>query len=106
LADPCVISEIAVRHERPDAQASGLRFLDFGKRQAGDVDQPSRLCDILFQKVDEVGAAGDEFGVGISGDLTDGVPYVARLDVIESDHGADSGGASCMTSSMAATIFG
>ena len=52
---------------------SGLGILDFGKRQAGDVDQPSRLCDILLHQIDEVGAAGDEFGVGISGDLPDGV---------------------------------
>ena len=36
----------------------------------------------------------------------DRVAHVARLDVIEGDHGADSGGAPCMTSSMAATMFG
>ena len=41
-----------------------------------------------------------------AGDLLDGVRYVARLDVIEVDHGAGSGGASRMTSSMAATMFG
>ena len=30
--DPLVIGEVAVRHERPDAQAASLGFFDFGER--------------------------------------------------------------------------
>ena len=61
---------------------------------------------ILLHQIDEVGAAGDKSGVGIAGDLADRVAHVVRLDVIETDHGVDSAGPPCMTSSMAATMFG
>ena len=46
------------------------------------------------------------FAAGFCAIWLDGVTHVARFDIVEVDHGVDPGGAPCMTSSMAATMFG
>src|SRR6516165_10776758 len=104
--DALVVSEVAIRHERADAQTAGFSPLNLRKRQSGDVDQPSRTCHILLDQIDEIGAPGDESRIRVSADLFDGIADVARLDVIEINHCVDSGAAPRMTSSMAATMFG
>ena len=43
------------------------------QRQTRDVDQPRRPLDIVLHQVDQIGAAGDELGRRIGGDLADGV---------------------------------
>ena len=64
------------------------------------------MRDVLLHQIDEVGAAGDEFRRRVLRDLADGVTDVPRLDIVEVDHDEDPGEAPCMTSSMAATMFG
>ena len=45
--------------------------------------------DVLLHQIDEIGASGDEFRSRVLRDLADGIADVARLDIIEVDHGAD-----------------
>ena len=78
LLDQRMPSEIAVRHERADAQTA-VRGLDQFERQVRDVDQPGRALDVVLHQVEEVGASGDELRSRIGRDLPHGVrDVVAR----------------------------
>jgi hypothetical protein len=86
LLDQRVIGEIAVRHECADAHASVCSLLDCLKRQPGDVDQPQGAFDIIFHQIDEIGAAGDEFGRRIASDLSHRVGDIRSARVLKVDH--------------------
>ena len=73
-----MVGEIAVWHERTDAQTAARRLFHRLERQTRDVDQPHRALDIVLHQVDEIGAAGDKSGLRIGGDLTDSIGDIGR----------------------------
>jgi hypothetical protein len=100
--DHRVVRKIAVRHERADPQAAVRRFLDPLERQLRDVDQPRRPFDVLLHQVDQIGAAGDEFGVRIRAGAAHRIRDVGGARVFETDHAR----APFITCRIAATMFG
>ena len=63
-----VIGEVGVRHQRADAQAAVIGLLDAFERQVRNVDQPRWPLDVFLHQIDQVGAAGDEFRLGVGRD--------------------------------------
>jgi hypothetical protein len=98
VRDAVVVGDLGVGGERPDPQAAAL-VLDLVQRQAGDVDQPARLLDLVLHQVDQVGTAGDEACAVAEG--LHRLRHRAGADVIEAVHRAPP----CMTSSMASTML-
>jgi hypothetical protein len=54
--------------------------------QVRNIDQPGRAFDIVFDQVDQVGAARNELRGRVCGDLLDGVGDVAGARVLERGH--------------------
>ena len=78
-ADDRVGGEVAVADVGADAQGAVGQALDVGEREVADVDDEAGFDDAELHVVDEVGAAGEEDGVGAVGDGGDGVgTLVAR----------------------------
>ena len=75
-----------MRHQRADPQAAARGLLDLLERQPRDVDQPRGPLDVHLHQVDQIGAAGDEFGRRVGGDLAHRVGDVAGARVLEIDH--------------------
>ena len=86
LGDQGVIGEVRIRHQRADAQAAVAGLLDGLERQARNVDQPRRPLDVFLHQIDEVGAAGDEFRLGVGRDQADGVGDIIGAGVVEIYH--------------------
>ena len=84
--DRGVIGEVGIRNERADAQAAIRRLLDGLERQARNVDQPRRPFDVFLHQIDQIGAAGDEFRLGVGGDQAYRVGDVMGAGVMEIDH--------------------
>jgi hypothetical protein len=105
-----VIGEIAVGHQRADPQAAVASVLDLVERQTRDVDQPRRARDVLLHQVDQIGAAGDEFGGRVGRDPAHRVGDVAGARIFEIVHRPASPGFSPAlpdsTASIAATMLG
>ena len=59
--------EVAVAHQRADAQAAVGGVLDPVERQTVDVDEVCGRLDLDLHQVEQVGAAGEEFGAGRCG---------------------------------------
>jgi len=76
-------------------------LLDAPERQMRNIDQPGRALDIVFDQVDQVGAARNEFCGWICGDLFDGVGDVVGARLLERGH--DDRSTACW---IAATMFG
>ena len=81
-----VIGEVAIRDQCADAQPARRGFFDGAEWEPRDVDQPRRAFDILLHQVDQVGAAGDEFCLGIGRDLAHRVGNVVGARILEIDH--------------------
>jgi hypothetical protein len=95
-----VVCEVRVRHQRADQEAAGRGLLDVPERQARDVDQPRGRRDVVFDQVDQIGAARNEFCGWIGGDLLDGVGEVGCARILKLDHDRS---IACW---IAATMFG
>ena len=80
---PC---DIAVGHQRADAQPAILGLLDFVEREPGDIDQSRRKLHMLLDEVDQVGAAGDELRARVGCDPPHGVCEVGGARIFEIVH--------------------
>ena len=87
LLDKRMPGEIGVRHQRADPQAPAFGFLHPVERQPRNIDQPGRTFDIRLHQVDQVGAAGDEFGIAVGGDPAHGIGDIVGAGVLKIDHG-------------------
>ena len=86
MFDQRMPSEVGVRHQRADAQSAISCFLDLPKGQPRNVDQQRRTFDILFHQVDQIGAACNEFGGWVAGDVVHGVGDIGCARVLKIDH--------------------
>ena len=82
-----MIGEIGIGHERADAQAPAGRRLDLAEGKPGDVDQRLGLLDIHLHEIDQIGAAGDEFGARAAGHQAHRLGDAAGPRILEIDHG-------------------
>jgi hypothetical protein len=80
--------EVAVADVGADAQSAVGQLLDVGERQVADVDEETGCDDTQLHVVDEVGAAGEEHGIGAGGHGGDGVGDAGGAVVTEGDHRA------------------
>ena len=87
-ADDWVGGEVAVADVGADAQGAVGQAFDVGEGEVADVDDESGFGDAELHVVDEVGAAGEEDGVGSVGDGGDGVGHAGGAVVFEGDHRA------------------
>ena len=65
-------------------------MIDVGEGEVADVDEEAGFDEAELHVVDEVGAAGEEDGVGAVGDGGDGVFDAGGAVVFEGDHRAAS----------------
>src|SRR3954453_5694400 len=82
-----MVGQVAVRHERADAQPPARGFLDSPEWQMRDVDEPPGALNIVLHQVQYVGAPSDESGVRIGSDLSESVADIGRLGKLKVDHG-------------------